>query len=484
MNRGMHAMLLRLLAGFFFTALTGCAGFPGFPRQQQPLHLNNAAPLDGLQAQGGGAWPSPEWWKRYQDATLDRLIELALADSPTLANALARFESAQQSVRLAAAQAGAHVSANGDITRQRLSDNGFIPPNLLGFTWYNQADLGLQVTYTFDWWGKQRFAVQAAMDQAHAAQADRSAALLVLASSVAETYFGWQADQNRLLLAREKESAVQMEGDIAAARVRAELDSDESLHRSDLALAAAREQIDLLRGSANLRVVALAALLAKSPAELPPLQAKEIPVLPGALPDDVTLDLISRRADVIASLWRVEAAEKKLASARAEFFPDLSINLLLGVSSVDVGRLLEYGSRVPMAGAAIHLPIFDGGRLKAQYGSAQADIDSAVAAYQDTVISAAREVATQATTIARIDAQRRQRIIAMDAALQIKESAAARVRQGIADARTELAAAESWMDQRDAGLQLDAAALVADVSLQRALGGGYSMSANPAAGTP
>ena len=72
-----------------------------------------------------------------------------------------------------------------------MSDNGLIPPQLLGFHWYNQADLGLQASYTFDWWGKQRDAVEAAVDQAHAAQADRSAAALVLASSIADTYFGW-----------------------------------------------------------------------------------------------------------------------------------------------------------------------------------------------------------------------------------------------------------------------------------------------------
>ncbi len=96
------------------------------------------------------------------------------------------------------AAAGAHLQANADLTRQRLSDNGLFPPQLLGFTWYNQADLGLQASYTFDWWGKQRDAVEAAMDQAHAAQADRSAAALMLASSIADAYFGWQADQNRL----------------------------------------------------------------------------------------------------------------------------------------------------------------------------------------------------------------------------------------------------------------------------------------------
>jgi len=449
------------------------AGCAGFPHRREPVQLSGPAPLDSLPVQGGASWPAAEWWKRYQDPTLNQLIEMAIAASPTLATAHARFESAEQSVRLAAATSGAHVTANGDVDRQRLSDNGFIPPHLLGFTWYNQADLGLQATYTFDWWGKQRFAVEAAMDNAHAAQADRSAALLVLASSVADTYFGWQADQNRLNLAREKESTVQQEGKIAAARVRAELESDEDLHRADLALATLREQIASLQGSAGLRLVALAALLGKAQSELPSLQSKALPVYAGALPDDVKLDLISRRADITASRWRVEAAEKNLASARAEFFPDISVNLLLGVSSVDVGKLLEYGSRVPMAGAAIHLPIFDAGRLQAQYGGARAAIDSAVSTYQDSVISAAREVATQATSLAQIEAQRQQRDIAVDAAQRIEESAAARVRQGLTDSRTELTATESWIDQRDAMLQLDSAALSADIALQRALGGGY-----------
>ena len=460
-------------------ALTVCAltvlaaGCGIIPQRREPVKLSVAAPLDGLPLQGSASWPAVEWWKRYQDPTLDQLIQIAIAGSPTLATAHARFESAEQSVRLAAATSGAHVTTNGDVDRQRLSDNGFIPPHLLGFTWYNQADLGLQATYTFDWWRKQRFAVEGAMDQAHAAQADRSASLLVLASSVADTYFGWQADQNRLALAREKETTVQQEGRIAAARIRAELESDEDLHRAELALATLREQIASLQGSASLRMVTLAALLGKPQSELPALHSRAIPVYPGALPDDVKLDLISRRADITASRWRIESAEKNLASARAEFFPDISINLLLGVSSVDVAKLLEYGSRVPMAGAAIHLPIFDAGRLQAQYGGARAALDSAVSTYQDSVISAAREVATQATTLAQIDAQRQQRDIAVKAALRIKESAAARVRQGVTDSRTELTATESWIDQRDAMLQLDSTALAADIALQRALGGGY-----------
>jgi multidrug efflux system outer membrane protein len=450
--------------------LAACAGLP---HKQPPVSLSAAAPLEGLTLEGGGAWPSAQWWKRYSDPTLDALIAAGVADSPSLASAHARFESAQASVRLAAAAAGARIDANADINRQRLSDNGLFPTRLLGFTWYNLADLGLQASYTFDWWNKQKYSVESAIDQAHAAQADRSAALLTLASSIADTYFGWQADQNRLLLARRKEEAVDQERSIAMARLEADLDSADNVDRADLSLGAAREEIAALEGSARLRQVALAALVGKSVADLPPFTVRDLPAVAGILPDNVKIDLIARRADITASRWRVEAAQKSLSEARAEFFPDVSINALLGVQSIDVNKLLEYGSRVPQIGAAIHLPIFDQGRLKAQYGAARASIDSAVSTYQDTVIGAARDVGTQVTMLAQIDAQRRQRHASIEAVLRLEEAAAARVRQGIDDQRVELTATETLIEQRDALLQLDAQALSADIALQRALGGGY-----------
>ncbi|HLZ96845.1 MAG TPA: efflux transporter outer membrane subunit [Steroidobacteraceae bacterium] len=420
-----------------------------------------------------GDWPAPSWWKHYEDPVLDRLIDMALKSSPTLATAHARVDSAEQLVRIAGAAAGAHVDASGDTSRQRLSDNGLFPPQLLGFHWYNLSDLGLQVSYTFDWWGKQRDAVESALDEAHAAEADRTAAALVLASAVADTYFGWQSDQNRLNLAQEREAAVVREGRIVAARIRAELESADEAQRADSNIAAVREQMAELQGSASLRIVALAALVGCAPDQLPAMTVKPLPAISDGLPEDVKIDLIARRADLTASRWRVEAAQKKRDAARAEFFPDVSINALIGLQSVDLGKLLEYRSRVPSATAAIHLPIFDGGRLQAGYRSSQAAIDEAVAGYQDTLVGAARDVATQATSRARIAAQRTQRLIEVAAAERLKFSAEARVRQGVTDSRMLLAATESWIEQRDALLQLDSAAVSSDIGLQRALGGGY-----------
>jgi multidrug efflux system outer membrane protein len=464
MKRGPMALLFSALI------VAGCAGIP---RSPQAPALASALPLPPLAAENGGTWPQQDWWRRYQDPTLDQLIEAGLAKAPNLEAAHARFDQARESVRLAGAATGAQVSLAGDLDRQRLSDNGLFPPQLLGFHWYNQANLGLQVNYTFDWWGKQRAAIAAALDQAHAAAADRSAAELLLTSSIADTYFGWQTDQQRLRLARENLAVADRSRKIAAERVQADLESADSLHHADSATALAREQIAILEGSARLRIVALAALCGRSEAELPALEAKSLPAVIAAVPDNVRLDLISRRADITASRWRIEAMQQNVRSARAQFFPDISINALAGVSSIDVGKLLEYGSRVPQAGISLHLPIFDNGTLDAQYHGTIAQWHAAIASYDQTLVDAARDVSTQLATRQQLIAQREQRLIEAQAASKLHASAAAQVRQGLVDGRIELSAAEVLLDQRDVLMQIDAQLLSADIGLQRALGGGY-----------
>jgi outer membrane protein, multidrug efflux system len=464
----MKTASIRLLACAWI--LAGCTGIPQRPASPA---IATAVPLPETAPAGGGAWPQKDWWRRYQDPVLDQLIDVALASAPTLQTAHARFDSARESVRLAGAASGARVGLVGDLDRQRLSDNGLFPPQLLGFHWYNQADLGLQVNYTFDWWGKQRAAIAAALDQAHAAQAERSAAELVLASSITDTYFGWEADQQRLTLARETLVAAERMGVIARDRLRADLEPADIVHHADTTIAAAREQIAMLEGSARLRIVALASLCGRPEAELPALQARPLPAVITTMQDNVRLDLISRRADITASRWRVEAMQQNVQAARAQFFPDISINALAGVSAIDVGKLLDYGSRAPEAGLALHLPIFDAGSLDAQYRGSVAQLHSAIATYDQALIDAARDVASQLATREQIAAQRSQRLVAVDAAQHLRSSAAAQVRQGLTDARIELNAAEVLLEQRDALAQLDAQALSADIGLQRALGGGY-----------
>jgi outer membrane protein, multidrug efflux system len=465
--------------------LAGCV----IPAKLPHPALRDDVPLAGLQTPTRAGWPATDWWRVYHDPQLDELMTLAMKQSPDLAQAHTRVQTAEQSVRVAAAQAGLNINGNAQFTRQRMSDHGLFPPALLGFNWYNQADLGVQLEYDFDWWGKKRKSIEAALDQAHAAEAQRSAAALTLQNAVADTYLGWLADESRLTLAKQSVAVQQRVLQIAELRVHQGVDLPDTAQQARSQLAAAQQAQVTLEGSIELRKVVLAALANVSPSELPTLKPHTLPKVEGALPDDVRLDLIARRPDIAASRWQVEAALKQTDVARAEYFPDISINAMAGLSSTnqgspnfsgllagskgDLGNLFMAGSRVFGITPAVHLPIFEGGRLKANYGASRAQLDAAIAQYNVTVTDAARDVATQAVTAQQIAARRKKQETEVKANQALLASAEARQAHGTKDARESLAAEAQLLQQRDAAVSLHAQALSTDLALIKALGGGY-----------
>jgi multidrug efflux system outer membrane protein len=172
---------------------------------------------------------------------------------------------------------------------------------------------------------------------------------------------------------------------------------------------------------------------------------------------------------------------RRADQARAEFYPDISLGAMVGLQSVDLDKLLNAGSRMGGIGPALHLPIFGRGRLKAGYRASQAQLDAAAAQYDATVVDAARDVATQALGLAQVDARRHEREGQLGATRALEDSAIARVRQGVADDRSVLAARAQVIEQRDAAISLEAQAISAQIALTKALGGGYRLDAEPLA---
>jgi outer membrane protein, multidrug efflux system len=459
--------------GVMLAALLAAAGCSWIPPKAAPPALRPSAPLTLDPADAQGSWPDRQWWRAYQNPDLTLLIERALSRSPSVEAAQARFAAAEASVRTAAALLGVQVTADADISTQRLSDTGLFPPKLLGFDWYDQTDLGLNVRYSFDWWGKQRAQINAALDAARAATAERSTAALVLSTSVAQTYFAWQFDNARLALARERLENLERQRTLAMARVNARIARVDETLQTESSIAPAAEQLTALANSAQLRRIALAALLALAPQELPALSPQPLPTLQAQLPADAGLDLMARRPDIIASRWRVEAAVRGVEVARAGYLPDVSLQALAGLSTIHPLQLFDLDSAVPEVGAAIHLPLFDTGRLRGAYEGSQAQLRAAIATYNDTVVSAAREVGTQALTRADLLARRPERVHVADLAAELQRTAAARAGAGLSDARPALTAGAQWIEAQDLLLQLDASAIQTDLDLIRALGGGY-----------
>ena len=464
--------LLRLPTRLFLVVACATLAACHVPPKPVPPDLTTSSPLGGIPSSNAD-WPHRDWWTRYNDDDLNAIESMALAKSPDLAVAQARFGEAARTIDVARAAAGATVDGNVQVQRERLSEHGLIPPKFLGFTWYNQGDIGAQFKYDFDFWGSHRAEIAASIDRARAAAAERETAATMLTAAVADSYFNWQLDMAHIGFSNESMALEQKIRAIANARVQRGLDPEDILQQADAEVAAMREDIATYTWAAQMRRAAIAALIGVSPSDLPEFHARPLPDLSGALPASAGLDLVARRADVQASRWRVEAAVRDIDVARAAFYPDVSIAAMVGLSSIDLGKLFQAGNRVFDAGPALHLPIFEGGRLQARYGSSQAALESAIADYNKTVIDAAHDAANQALTLSQVKARRAERAGQIAAAERLYQSSLSRGARGLSDARAEYNASIELIRQHDADTQLVAAGISAEIALSKALGGGY-----------
>jgi NodT family efflux transporter outer membrane factor (OMF) lipoprotein len=460
-------------------ALAGCADMAGI----EPQSRLTSSEAVGLNA-GAGATQSPaladQWWHGFGDAELDRLVQQALQDNPSLKLARARLERAQSLTEVARAASLPQVNGSFEATRQRFSATGIIPPPLGGAT-LNSGTLQLSSSWELDFFGKNRAALDAALNAAQAAQADAQAARVLLASNVARAYFQLARINDQLAVAKrllgERQESLRLVQD----RVRAGLDTQLELRQSEGGLPETRQQVEALQEQASLTRNALAALTGQGNRAVVSGTPSLASAKPLVLPTELPADLLGQRADIVAARWRVEAAAHDVKNAKAQFYPNINLMAFAGLSSIGLGQLLNAGSRQWGVGPAISLPIFDAGRLRGNLRGKTAELDAAVESYNSAVLEGIHDVADQVASsqsIARQQAEQRDAQAAAEGAYQI---AVQRYRAGLGTYLNVLSAEGAVLNQRRLGVDLAARALDTQVALVRALGGGMRADGNAAA---
>jgi NodT family efflux transporter outer membrane factor (OMF) lipoprotein len=202
---------------------------------------------------------------------------------------------------------------------------------------------------------------------------------------------------------------------------------------------------------------------------------------PVALPSAMPAELLGRRPDLIAQRWRVEAAQKGIAGAKAAFYPDVNLVGLIGLQSFGAAGFLSGASRMVGFGPAVTLPIFEGGRLRANLAGANADYDIAVEQYNQLLADALRDIVDQLTSFASVEAQHREQEQALADAQEAYDLALLRYREGIGNYLQVLSAESPLLVQQGLEADLRARDLEISISLVRALGGGFSVPAGPVA---
>ena len=425
-----------------------------------------------LGASGTAPYPATEWWATYSDPKLNELINTALAGNPTIRTAQARLDRALAGTEVAGASRLPQLSASADSSRQRLSQTYIYPPPLGGST-ESLNTATLNASWELDLFGRHRAALDAAIGSARAAGADHAAARVLLAARVATTYFALaQKLEMRALAASILDDREQLQK-LVAQRVSAGLDTNVELRQAEGNVPQARQEIAALDEQIALNRHALAALTGAGPQAAddlnPALGARPAPTLPGSVP----ADLIGRRADIVAARWRVEAAARDVAAAKAEFYPNLNLTAFIGFQSLGLANWLKAGSRMAGIGPAVHLPIFDAGRLRGNLRGKDADYDAAVEDYNAKLIDALRDVADQLTSTASVEVQAREQAAALASAQAAYDLAQQRYRAGLSTYLTVLTAQLAVEQQRHGAVDLKARRYALDIELARSLGGGF-----------
>lgn len=463
-----HGPWLWRLSALALTALAACS------TQQDVQPSVHALDTDKLGVQAAPAKDVSEqatiWWEAYGDAQLNALIKQALADNPSILVTQTRLQRAVAAETYARGNDLPQIQATGEVDRQRFSTHGMYPPPLAGSQW-TTGTLQLEGSWELDLFGKRRAELESAVGQSRAARADLQAARLLLSSQVARTYL----QLGRLQAQREVSARTLAQREemlsLIKQRVQAGLDTNVELKQGEGALPDVRLQIEALDEQITLTRHALAALTGQAPGALDQLQVKLEAVQPQSMPDRIPVDLLARRADVMASLWRVEASGQQVNAARALFYPDVDLISYAGYNAIGLEQLLKASSLQWGLMPAIHLPLFDGDRRRASLQGKVAEQDAAQAGYNQTVLQAVQEAADQIASTQSVTRQRLEQQAAQQSAEAAYKLARERYQAGLGGYLNVLSAESAVLAQRRNAVDLQARALDTQFNLIRALGG-------------
>jgi len=459
------------LAAAFVAA--GCASTHGLAPQDRPTQADSLATSESLGRFSKADFPRDDWWNSLGDPQLDALIDEALHGTPTLAAADARLRSAIAQAGLSDSLRKPSLAVGAQYAGLRIPET--VGPAPLGGSYQGVVLLTMNFKYDPDFWGVKRAKWQAAIGQARAAEVEAQAARLVLASNIASTYVVLaQAHAAQDVAVAEKGRASHLL-DLSRQRVQAGLDSQLPLRQAEAGVAAAQQEAEAAQQHIDAARNALAALLGKGPDRAlsiakPTLLTAPAPSVPSVLPSE----LLGHRPDVVAARWRVEAAERGIDSSKAAFYPTVNLSALVGLASGGLTDLFGTGALLVQGGPAISLPIFDGGGLRNQLARSDADYDLAVATYNETLVTALREVTDALQAASALDAQIASTRKARDAASAAWQLAQSRYHAGLGTQLDVLAAQQPLLQLDQQLAALHAQRLTAVIDLDRALGGGLN----------
>jgi multidrug efflux system outer membrane protein len=409
------------------------------------------------------------WWEVFGDPALQSLVREALENNYDLEAAIARVEQFRAHVRVVASDLYPHVGYDGSATREKT----FLPTASGASHTLNLFSGAIDVAWEIDVWGRIRRSKEAARAELLASEDARRGVMLSLVSDVAAAYFRLIELDRQHEIARSSTETYQQTLDLFTQRYEGGKDTKISTSRAEAALAASVATIARLDREIVQQENAISELLGAPPQRIErnPLPAGAPPAAPAGL----TSDLLERRPDILRAEHDMMRANAEIGVAVADFFPRIGLTALYGGERAELGNVLKDSFSIWNVAGSVSGPIFQGGRLVAQYHAQQAFWDETIAAYRGTILQALREASDALVAQSKLVDQRaaeERQVKALAAAVDLS---LLRYRTGLANYVEVLEAEERLYPAQDALAESQRDQLLTVVALYKVLGGGWNL---------
>jgi multidrug efflux system outer membrane protein len=418
---------------------------------------------------GAPAWQQDAWWKVFGDPALDQLEARAAAGNTSIRAAAAKLARARALTRNAQADRMPQLSVRASSGRE----SGLV--NAIG-TQGNLFQLGADLSYEVDLFGRLQQAADATVLDADTQQALLRDARLLVQSDVAQNYLSLRALDAERALVQGTLAAYRETLAITERRFRSGSVAELEWVRAQAEVAAVESEalaLDRRRDEVEHALAVLAGESASSFEIAPQEWTTTLPAIPPGVPGSV----LARRPDIAASQHAMQAAQARLGLAKSAWLPTLTLTSSGGTASPDLAGLLQTATRTWSLGALLGATLFDGGRREAGIQVADADLESAFVSYREQVLVALREVEDQLSALQLLAGQAQAQSNAVNFGSRATVLADSRYRSGLASQLDVLDARRTELRNRREALQVRAARYQATVRLIRALGGGWDTAA-------
>jgi multidrug efflux system outer membrane protein len=419
------------------------------------------------------------WWQSFHDPILDGLVNLALASNLDLQTAEARIRQARAARGMAVA--GLFPQASGTALYQRshsssatVTSGGGVSFSTLG-PFQELFQVGLDASWELDIFGGTRRNIEATTADLAAAVEDRRDVLVTLVGEVGNNYLNLRGFQEQVAIAKKNLAAQQKTAEITHKRFDAGFVGKLDVANADAQVATTAATIPVFQSSEQAAIYSIGVLLGKEPAFLAKELASKAPIppTPPKVPVGLPSELLRRRPDIRRAEAQLHAATARIGVAVADLFPKFNISGSLGFAANDITRVGTQNSKFWSFSPSATWPVFAAGKIVWNIRLQNALEEQALLTYQQTVLTALKEVETALVAYAKEQEHQKALATAVASNRQAVDAAMKLYVAGKTDFLNVLNAQRSLFATEDALIQSTRTLGTDLIALYKALGGGW-----------